>query len=415
MAKKILMLALSPTMEIGTIVDWRIQEGAAFTTGEVLCEVETDKATMDYEATSSGTLLKIVAVKGAKVHVGDVIGISGEAGEDVSSLVKTPSASPEAPKSVPGESVTKGVLPPAADSKEKAIPSPATPFEHLPNGVKASPLARSIARVKGVSLAQITGSGPGGRIVKADVEKVLAHTTDDVSIKNTADSTEDVVTPVSGVRQIIADRLTASKMTSPHFYLTVKVGMDELLSARSHINRNVETKVSFNAFIIKLVAAALRKNPRVNASWHGETIIEHGRVDIALAVAQPEGLITPVVRDVVHKGIAVIDTELHGLIDRARNGKLTPQEYTGSTFTISNLGSYGVHEFTAIINPPNAAILAIGEIFREPYEGKNGAVEFRSVMHCTLSCDHRLVDGATAALFARDLKNLFEQPLLALM
>lgn len=415
MAKKILMLALSPTMEIGTIVNWHLQEGASYTTGDVLCEVETDKATMDYEATSSGTLLKIIALKGAKVQVGDVIGLSGAAGEDIRSLVATIATGAAAPSAAYVESVNKEETPETAVVEEKRLLTDDSKGEHLPQGVKASPLARAVARVRGVSLMQITGSGPGGRVVKADVEKYAAHKAVGASLQKTAASSEDVIIPVSGMRQIIADRLTASKNGSPHFYLTVKVVMDALIAARSAVNANAEKKVSFNAFVIKLVAMALAKHPEVNASWQGDTIIRHGRVDVALAVAQPEGLITPVVRDAAHRGIVEIDAELHDLIDRARSGRLTPPEYTDSTFTISNLGSYGVHEFTAIINPPNAAILAVGEVYREPYEGENGAVEFRSVMRCTLSCDHRLIDGAAAALFARDIKNLFEQPVLALM
>jgi pyruvate dehydrogenase E2 component (dihydrolipoamide acetyltransferase) len=411
MAKKLLMIALSPTMETGTIVRWSIAENSAFSEGDVLCEVETDKATMEYEATDSGVLRKIVAPAKSKIRVGDTIAVFGTADEDISSMLSEPTTAPVA--TPPSEAFT---VPPSAEVEELHPPAENTPStgEHLPDGVKASPLARSLARQHAVDIKTIAGSGPGGRIVKADVEQAIARS----SRPQTADSaalSRDVVIPVSDKRRIIASRLSGSKHDSPHFYLSVQVVADALLAARADINRQAEERLSLNAFLVRLTAEALRRHPEVNSSWQGETILRHGNVDVALAVAQEDGLVTPVVRDADRKGIAVIDAELRDLIKRARDNKLAPEEYAASTFTISNLGSFGVRQFAAIINPPNAAILSVGEIFREPYEAADRGVAFCSAMILTLSCDHRLVDGAQAARFADDLRRMIEQPMAALV
>ena len=409
MAERLLMLALSPTMETGTIVRWNRVEGDSFASGEVLCEVETDKATMEYEASSDGTLRKIVAPEGTKVKVGDVIAISAAPDEDISELLAAPdsSASAGTTLSLPTENVAAGTAPVAMETNRVDAEG------HLPDGVRASPLARRIARERGISLRSLHGSGPGGRIIKADLENAATLPGGDARPQQSAAS--DTLIPLSDKRRIIASRLTESKLVSPHFYLTVSVVADGLVAARKEINRTAEPHLSLNAFIIKLVAAALHRHPEVNASMTDDAIVHHGSVDVALAVAQPDGLVTPVVRDAHHKGIFEIDGELRDLISRAREGKLAPEEYSGSTFTISNLGSYGVHQFAAIINPPNAAILSVGEIFREPYEAADGSVAFRSAMLMTLSCDHRIIDGAVAGEFARDLKNCIERPVTALL
>jgi pyruvate dehydrogenase E2 component (dihydrolipoamide acetyltransferase) len=407
MAEMLQMLALSPTMETGTIVKWNRAEGDTFSSGDVLCEVETDKATMEYEAASDGTLRKITAPAGSKVRVGDLIAINATADEDISELLASAPATAQ-----------EG----AVESAETAAPDVAADMiavaaqgenSHLPDGVRASPLARKIARERGINLRTIQGSGPGGRIVKADLGRSSAAKP--VRRLPAAVEAIDTVVPLSDKRRIIAARLSESKLASPHFYLTVKVAADGLVSVRSEINKTTEPRLSFNAFLVKLVAAALSRHPQVNASWTDDAIIRHGSVDIALAVAQPDGLVTPVVRGAQRKGIIEIDTELRDLISRAREGKLSPEEYSDSTFTISNLGSYGVHQFAAIINPPNAAILSIGEIFREPYEAAGNTVAFRSAMFLTLSCDHRIIDGAAAGEFARDLKNMIERPISALL
>jgi len=418
MAAKIPMLALSPTMESGTIVKWVVSEGEPYKAGDVLCEVETDKATMDYEATSAGTLLKILVTAGKKVQVGDAIALSGNAGENIDALIaETSSAgvSPEAENKVAGDAVGGNSIHGTKRDFAKDSTPGSTATDHLPGGVRASPLARALAREKGIDIAKVEGSGPGGRVVKEDVERSMLTATAASPVRQPVVIEEDTVIAVSGKRQVIAARLSESKTASPHFYLTVKVVMEALIAARAGINAQSEARLSFNAFLIRLVAEALKRHPEINSSWNGDTIIRHGRVDIALAVAQPEGLITPVVRNAAHKGIGEIDRELRDLVARAREGKLTPQEYTDSTFTISNLGSFGVQQFTAIINPPNSAILAVGEIFREPFEEKNGSIGFRSVMNCTLSCDHRVIDGAIAAGFARDMRYLLEDPVSALV
>ncbi len=406
MAEMLQMLALSPTMETGTIVKWIRAEGDAFSSGDVLCEVETDKATMEYEAASEGILRKITAPAGSKVRVGDLIAINATADEDISKLLASaPAAAPDGLESA--EAAAPNV---AADTVAVAAHGVNS---HLPDDVRASPLARKIAREHGINLRTVQGSGPRGRIVKADLERTLAAKP--LRRQPAVVESTDSLVPLSDKRRIIAARLTESKLSSPHFYLTVKVVADGLVSVRSEINKTTEPRLSFNAFLVKLVAAALYRHPQVNASWTDDAIIRHGSVDVALAVAQPDGLVTPVVRGAQGKGIIEIDSELKDLISRAREGKLSPEEYSDSTFTISNLGSYGVHQFAAIINPPNAAILSIGEIFREPYEAAGNSVAFRSAMFLTLSCDHRIIDGAAAGEFARDLKNMIERPISALL
>jgi len=412
MAEKIVMLALSPTMERGTIAKWHVKEGDIFSEGDVLCEVETDKATMDYEATGSGTIRKIIISDKENVNVGDLIAIAADKDEDISSLL----TESEIKGKSPHDSVEKTEVRSDTGTDLTDRKSPAVALTRLPAGVKASPLARKIAQQKGIALSALSGSGPGGRIVKDDVEKAL-QTGNAVKGMNTSrvSSEKDSIIPFSDKRHVIAERLSASKQEAPHFYLTVKAVMDELIEARAQLNANTEKRISFNAILIKLVAEALRRNPQINVSYRNDATVQHGRIDIALAVAQSDGLVTPIVRDAVHKGFQEISDELKDLIKRAREGNLTLEEYSDSTFTISNLGSFGVHQFTAIINPPNAAILAVGEIFREPFEKKDGTVGFRSAMFMTLSCDHRIVDGAVAAVFANDLKRIVEHPVVAML
>jgi pyruvate dehydrogenase E2 component (dihydrolipoamide acetyltransferase) len=412
MADKIVMLALSPTMETGTIAQWVKKEGDAISTGDVLCEVETDKATMDYESGVDGTLLKIVLPQGSKAKVGDLIAIAGNPGENIDSLLKGSSSTEEKKIHVTKEKTT---------SFESNAPVGVSAEEHLPGGVKASPLARVLAKVLGVDLKQVQGSGPGGRIAKEDVEKykVTPSKPQQAGAKQTMNVVKpiepDKEVPVSEKRQVIAKRLSESLFTAPHFYLTINVTADSLLKSRQQLNDKSGKKVSFNAFLMKFVAETLRRHPKINSSWKGTTIQYHSSVDIALAVAQDDGLITPVVRNCVSKGIIDIDNELRDLVDRARIGKLLPEEYLNPTFTISNLGSYGVREFTAIINPPASAILAVGEVFKEPYVDDNGSIAIKNSIMMTLSCDHRVIDGAVAAEFARDLKNGLENPIMLLI
>lgn len=403
MAEKIVMLALSPTMETGTIVKWHKKEGDKISAGDILCEVETDKATMDYESTVEGTLLKIISAEGSQVKVGEMIGIAGEEGEDISGLVEQ--AAPSLEKEQPPKKAS------VKEAEKKGRIPPLSPQEHVPSGVRASPLAKQLARESGVDLQSVKGSGPGGRIIKEDIEQIIKM--GKPSEAPIAERVEQKIA-ISEKRRIIAQRMSQSKFSAPHYYVTVAVKMDYLINSRKLLNSRLRTRVSFNSFFVKLVAQALARNPVVNSSWSEDSIIRHNTIDIGLAVAQKDGLITPVVRDCANKGIVAIDQELNDLVERARKGKLSWQEYTGGTFTISNLGSYGVRQFTAIINPPESAILALGEIFEELIISDEGEYRKQNSMMMTLSCDHRVIDGAVAAEFASDLKNMMENPITVL-
>jgi len=419
MAEKIVMLALSPTMETGKIASWHKKEGDTIDSGDILCEVETDKATMDYESIQEGALLKIIAGDGARVKVGDTIAISGEPGEDIESLieeVKKESKEKKPAKPAEAEKQAKE-MPRTEGTRTEEQPQAKSEEGHLPGGVKASPLAREMAKRKGIDLKAVHGTGPDGRIVKADIESYKkaapAPTAQRAYAMPSAQALVQEEISVSEKRRIIAQRLSQSMYSSPHYYVTIVAKMDDLLAARKSLNTTSAQKVSFNAFLIKLVAETIKRYPMVNATWKGDTIVKYGAVDIGLAVAQEDGLITPIVRNCTAKGIVQIDQELRALVVKARNGALTPKEYNGATFTISNLGSYGVRDFTAIINPPASAILAVGEIYKEPVV-IDDKVAIQSSMHTTLSCDHRVIDGAVAAEFLRDLKKVLEQPIHAL-
>lgn len=388
MAEKLLMLALSPTMETGIIAKWIKKEGEAFKSGDVLCEIETDKATMEYEASDDGVLLKILRPDGQDARVGDPIAVTGKAGEDISALLA-------------------GIVPDDLDTDKK------TPLH------RSSPLARKIAQNAGISIDTIPGSGPEGRVIKRDVENALS---------NAAPSYEPVITPkapikpadrdeilpVSGKRRIIAQRLSESMFSAPHYYLKLRVPMDGILQSRKQYASATGEKISINTYLIKFTAEALKKHPIVNSGWNGGTITRFGRIDIGLAVAQKDGLITPVVRDCGSKGILQIEQELKELISKAQNETLKPEEYTGATFTISNLGSFGIEEFTAIINPPGSAILAVGEIIKEQVVNADDSISIKSNMKLTLSCDHRVIDGAVGAAFMSELKNMLQEPLRTL-
>ena len=446
MAEKLWMLALSPTMEKGVITRWLKQEGDSVTSGDVLCEVETDKAVMDYESPATGVVLKHVLPEGTSASVGDLIAIVGKPGEDISALISGGGSAVEAKAEE-----TKQEEPVAAVAEAVSSDDTASAPAEIPSGfIRSTPLARKLAELNGLTLASIAGSGPLGRIIKADVEKAMASgrpTTEatgavekagesqkaraDVRAAHVgqpvpaatatpatilpAQSPQDISIPVSGKRRIIAQRLSESMFTAPHYYLKLRVEMDELLKSRERINTRSDVKVSINALLIKFAAEALKRHPMVRASWHGDTIVQHGRIDIGLAVAQKDGLITPVVRDCGNKGLIEIEQSLKDLVQRARDNALKPEEYTGATFTISSLGSFGSEEFTAIINPPGSAILAVGEIWKEPVVQPDDSLKVRSVMRLTLSCDHRVIDGAVGASFLSDLRGMLEDPVRALL
>jgi pyruvate dehydrogenase E2 component (dihydrolipoamide acetyltransferase) len=429
MATKVVMAQLSPTMEEGKLLEWKVQEGDAVEAGDILLEIETDKANMDVDALRGGTVLKILVEAGQTVPVGTLVGIVGEPGEDISALIEAAAAAPAAaPEPAPPPAPEPEAASPAAlesataatPESELALPEPArAPSAADDSGhVKASPLARRMARESGLRLADISGTGPGGRIIKRDIESALAS-----GAAPAATTRPGAVSPagptrlqaesieVSQMRKAIARRLAESTGPIPHFYLTTEIDMGPALDMRRQLNDRLESgKVGVNDLIIKVVAEALVRHPMINSSWAGDTIERHGTVDIGVAVALDEGLITPVVRNADQKGLLEISEEARELIGRAREKRLTPEEYTGATFSISNLGMFEIDQFTAIINPPETAILAIGQTEEKPVV-VDGEITVGRRMRVTMSCDHRVIDGATGARFLATVKAMLENPL----
>ena len=442
MAENVLMIALSPTMETGQIVKWHKEVGDTIEMGDIICEVETDKAVMEYESMNEGTLLKILVPKGSSASVGEAIAVVGEEGE---LKEEAPAPAPVKKKEEKKEEEIKAPQPVEEKTVSPEKPSPPVKPEEILKAkvesggrVKASPLARKIAKKYGIDISKIKGSGPNGRIVKEDVMKVKDTTTEGVipkpakvktspvlqkpqpvtptvTAKKYQPAEKDEIIPLSGKRKVIARRLSESKFSAPHYYLKLGVIMDDILEAREELNEILPEKVSLNSFFMKFAAEALKQHPIVNSTWNEDSIILHGSIDIGLAVAVPDGLITPIVRDCGNKRITQIDKELKDLIARAKSGKLKPEEYQGATFTISNLGSYGIEEFTAVINPPGSAILALGAILDKPEFLDNETIILLNEMKMTLSCDHRVIDGAAGAEFMRDLKDIMEDPIRALV
>lgn len=438
MAEKVQMLALSPTMTEGTIASWKLKEGDEVKKGAVLCEVETDKAVMDYEAVTSGVLLKIITGEGEKAAVGDVIAIIGKAGEDVATLAAERTAiAPPAPTSAPSAapaaaSPVASSAPAASEPKPAAIPTPVAPPRPAEVAVvatagapRSSPLARVMARKAGIDIRAVAGSGPAGRVTRRDIESFVAASTRGASVgasvSGQANAPIDRVEPLSRLRAVTARRLTQSMQEAPHFFLRVAAEADRLLAFRAAVNegRADAEKISLNALFVKLTAAALAAHPGINASWRGDSIAYHGSVDIALAVALKDGLVAPVVRDCARKGIGGIENEFRAQIAKAKSNALRPEDYEGATFTISNLGAWGIEEFTAIINPPGSAILALGAIVKEPVvrtaDDGSDIIVPRSILRATLSCDHRVIDGAVGAAFMREWKAIVEEPARALL
>jgi pyruvate dehydrogenase E2 component (dihydrolipoamide acetyltransferase) len=441
MATKVYMEALSPTMEEGRISTWLKNEGDEVKEGDVLAEVETDKATMELVARGSGVLRKRMIGDGDTANVGVVIAVIGAADEDVSALTgggDAPAAPAKAPEAAAPAPPAPAAPEPAAPQAEEApaqpaaaAPAPAAQAESAAQAggdgrVKASPLARRMAADAGVDVGSMRGSGPGGRIIRRDVEAAMqagggqqqpaqpqaAAPAPQPQAAAPAAGGRDV--PVSQMRKAIAKRLSMSSGPVPHFYLTVEIDMGEAMKMRGRINERFAAdgvKVSPNDLVIRAVAGALRRHPWVNASWQGDTIRMNDRVNIGVAVAVEEGLITPVIFDADRKGVAEISREVKELAGRAREKKLKPEEYTGSTFSISNLGMFGIEEFTAVLNPPEAAILAIGASV-DKVVAVDGEMQIRPRMRVTLTCDHRVIDGATGAEFLRTFKSYLEDPLL---
>jgi pyruvate dehydrogenase E2 component (dihydrolipoamide acetyltransferase) len=414
MAIPILMPALSPTMTEGNLVKWHKNEGDKVKPGDVIAEIETDKATMEVEVVDGGTLGKILIPAGTEnVKVNAPIAILLEAGEDKSALdtVKLPGAA------VPAAAAPQAVTAPAPEAHH--APALAAPVTHAPatsGRVAASPLARRIAASKGVDIGSVSGSGPRGRVIKRDVESATPGTTTGVTspARNlSGPAFEDV--SISNMRKVIAKRLVESKQTVPHFYLTIDCRVDEILRIRQTLNKYIEPeKLTVNDFVIKAVAMALRDHPDANASWMGDKIRRYRNADISIAVAIPDGLITPIVKAADLKSLRDISREMKDLAKRAKDGKLKPEEFQGGSFSISNLGMYGIREFGAIINPPQSCILAVGTS-EERAIVEDGQVHVRSMMSCTLSVDHRVVDGKLGAEFLVTFKKYMENPLLMMM
>lgn len=415
MAEIVKMPKLSDTMTEGVLVKWLKKEGDKVSSGEILAEIETDKATMEFESFYNGTLLHIGIKEGVTASVDKIIAIIGEKGENIEAILKKENNSqPEKlPDSVKTEPVKKTAEP--VIIKEPLLPV-AIPLTHTKSEsfettenhdrIKASPLAKKIASESGVNLMMVKGSGDYGRIVKRDIELFIKGGVS-VSPFIGKESFDEVA--VSQMRKAIARRLSESKFTSPHFYLSMEINMDQAIEARKSINEFAPVKISFNDFIIKAVATALRENPKVNSSWLGDRIRYNHHIHIGIAIAVDEGLLVPVLKFADGKSLSQISSAVKVFAEKAKSKKLQPQEMEGNTFTISNLGMYGIDEFTAIINPPDACILAVGGIKAVPIV-KDGKIIAGNIMKVTLSCDHRVVDGAKGSEFLKSLKTMLENP-----
>lgn len=436
MASQIVMPKMSETMEEGVVVKWLKREGDRVATGDALAEIETDKAVLELEATAPGVLRQILAQEESKVSVGQLIAVIGAEDEDISPLVA-------------GSATPSSQTPPALTGAPAATPA-ATPVMASPavtsatrheaaarERIDASPLARRMAEEAGIDIAHVRGTGPGGRVVKRDIEAFLAQprsqpsqqptpptapspaaapTPHDEAAQFGAGALEYVEQELNMMRKTIARRMTLSKTTAPHFYLTTEIDMARAISVRQSLNELAvdDARISFNDMIVKAVANALRQFPRLNVSYADDKLRQHQRVHISMAVAIDEGLITPVIRDCDRKSLGEIARESKELTERARARRLRPEEYTGGTFSISNLGMYDVEDFGAIINPPEAAILAVGAI-KERAVVVDGQLGVGQRVKLTLSCDHRAVDGATAAQFLQIVKRLLEHPLTLML
>lgn len=429
MEEVILMPRLSDTMTEGVIASWHKKVGDQVKKGDVLADIETDKATMELESYKEGKLLYVGAKEGEKIQVNDLLAIIGGDKVDVQNIVaaaKTGAAGEQgADKEVrtPAESNAEQIA--VEDRSKEAVASqPEGESSKTAEGrIKASPLARRLAEEKGIDIAQVQGSGDNGRITKRDIDSYVPAKKEAAQQKSAAGyqpakapagevSFEEV--PVSQMRKVIAKRLAESKFTAPHFYLTISVDMDNAVASRTRLNEVSPVKISFNDLVLKACAVALKMHPKVNSSWLGDKIRYNHHVNIGVAVAVEEGLLVPVVRFADTKSLSQIGTEVKEFAKKAKEKKLQPSDWEGNTFTISNLGMFGIDEFTAIINPPDSCILAVGAIQQVPIV-KNGAVVPGNVMKLTLSCDHRIVDGATGAAFLQTLQGLLQEPLRMLV
>lgn len=417
MAEIIRMPRMSDTMEEGNIIGWLKKVGDKVEPGETLAEVETDKATMELDAFVEGTLLYIAVSEGT-VAIDGIIAVIGQPGEDWQTALNGTGATESATSEPAVISVTEPI-------QQENIATPVDSYSSDDQRIKASPLAKSIAKETGINLGQIQGSGEGGRIVRKDIVAVKPSeivTTPvpkplvpvqvaPIQMVATESSYEDKT--VSQMRKTIARRLSESKFTAPHFYLSVEIDMERAMAVREQLNQNSEVRISYNDLVIRSVASALKKHAIINASWLGDRIRYNHDVNIGVAVAVEDGLLVPVVKHADRKTLSHINGEVKMLAGKAKDKKLQPDEMQGNTFTISNLGMFGIEEFTAIINPPDACILAVGGIIQKPVV-KNGQIVVGNTMKVTLSCDHRVVDGASGAQFLQTLRSILEEPLLLL-
>ncbi|NRP11666.1 Dihydrolipoyllysine-residue acetyltransferase component of pyruvate dehydrogenase complex [Aliiroseovarius sp. xm-m-379] len=433
MATEILMPALSPTMEEGTLAKWLVKEGDAVQSGDLLAEIETDKATMEFEAVDEGVIGKILVAEGTEaVKVNSPIAILVEEGEEVGDVATSAPAAPAAAEAEAAPAAVEASAPAAAAA-------PAAPAPQAADGKRifASPLARRIAADKGLDLTQISGTGPKGRIVKADVEGATASapaaapaasapaapaaapapsvSSDAVAAMYQGREFEEV--KLDGMRKTIAARLSEAKQTIPHFYLRRDIKLDALLAFRSQLNKQLEArgvKLSVNDFIIKAVANALQQVPEANAVWAGDRVLQMNASDVAVAVAIEGGLFTPVLQDADQKSLSSLSTQMKDLAARARDRKLAPHEYQGGSFAISNLGMFGIDNFDAIVNPPHAGILAVGTGVKKPVVGDDGELTVATIMSVTMSVDHRVIDGAVGANLLKAIVENLENPLTML-
>ncbi len=417
MATNIEMPKLSDTMTEGTLVSWKVKVGDEVEIGDVIAEIETDKATMEMEAFDEGTITQINVEVGAKAPVGAVLAILSEDGEDTSAAPSSSTATSTSPSPAASTSA------PAATSTPVATPAPTADGSRL----RVSPLARKISSQKGIDLSTVTGTGPGGRITAADLDNVAPATSPTTATApasaapqgmKPAVADQDTITPLSSMRKIIADRLLLSKQTIPHFYLHVEADTEALMKLRKQVNVQAENthgnKYSVNDFVLKALISACQAVPAVNAAFNGDSIVQYANVGVSVAIAVEDGLVTPVVKNAQTKSLLEISKEVKDMAVRARDKKLQPNEFDGGTITISNLGAWGIESFDAIVNPPQAAILSVGGINHKPVV-VNGEIVAGQRMNIGLSCDHRVIDGAVAATFLNEVKKLIENPALMLV
>ena len=424
MAQVIEMPKLSDTMEEGGIANWLKKEGEKIGEGEPLVEIETDKATQEYESPEEGVLLKILVQPGKAVALRTPIAIIGAAGETFD-LAALTGGSPKTAVTAPAANAQPTTLvSPKPTAKPVGVAAPTQVASAVVGRVKASPLARKVAAELGVDVSQISGSGPAGRVVLRDIEQRSASGTQSALAQPAVAGASSTSIPVTMMRKTIAKRLLAAKNDAPHFYLTISADVTKLEAWRQQLNGAAAkaakagvaaTKVSLNDVVILAASRALKVHPEVNSSWQGDTILQHAEAHVAIAVALPEGLVTPVIRRADALGLRDIAASVRDLAGKAKDGKLSNEAYAGGTFTISNLGMFGIEEFTAIINPPQAAILAVGAALPTPWVGEQGALVVQQRMKMTLSCDHRVVDGATGAKFLQTLVSYLEEPMQMLV